>query len=323
MGIRSAKLRKTMVESTEQKYKEVELGFGNKNYKSKIRFLNKNGSVNIRRKGIHLFERLDVYHWLITTKTSRLLTIIFISYIIVNLLFACVYFALGPESFGGISVETVSGKFMALFFFSAQTLTTVGYGHIYPVSSVASVVAAIESMMGLLGFALATGVVYGRFSRPEAKLLFSKKILISPYRGRKGLMFRIANTRQNELIEAEANITLAFTNPNTNKREFAQLPLERSKINFLTLSWTIVHPIDENSLFYKVPFEELSKYDIEVIILIKAINDTYSQNVYVRSSYKFDDLVNNAAFVPVKQEENEYGKIEIDLNDIHLYKTAE
>lgn len=311
-----------MVESKQQNYKEVELGFGNKNYRSKIRFLNRNGSVNIRRKGMSWQEGLDMYHWLITTKTSKLLIIIFISYVLVNLLFACVYFVLGTESFGGINGQTEIQKFLALFFFSAQTLTTVGYGHIYPQATSASIIAAIESLLGLLGFALATGVIYGRFSRPQARIMFSKNVLISPYRGGKALMFRIANTRQNELIEAEASITLAFTNPSSNKREFAQLPLERSKINFLTLSWTIVHPLDENSLFYKIPYEELDKYDIEIIILIKAINDTYSQNVYVRSSYKLDDLVNNAVFVPVKQEENSKKQIEINLNDIHLFSKA-
>ena len=302
-----------------KKQKSLELGFGSKNYQKTVRFLNKDGSVNIKRKGLKGFDNIDIYHWLITTSWTNLLIVILISYAIVNTIFAGIYYAIGYQNFGGIQDHVDSEGFLDLFFFSAQTLTTVGYGHIYPHSTNVSTVAAIESMFGLLGFAMATGVLYGRFSRPKAALLYSDKVLISPYEDNTGLMFRVANTKQNELIEVEANVVFSYSNPETNKREFEPLNLELNKINFLTLSWTIVHPIDEKSPVFNMDKEELIKRDAELIILIKAINDTYSQTVYSRMSYKAHEFEDKAKFVPVKQEVNDSGKISINLTDIHKY----
>jgi inward rectifier potassium channel len=245
--------------------------------------------------------------------------VIIISYTLVNLLFASVYYFIGFEHFGGILSESEAGRFMELFFFSAQTLTTVGYGHVYPNNIASSSVSAVESMLGLLGFALATGIIYGRFSRPKTSILYSENVLISPYKNITGLMFRVANSKQNELIEAEASVVLSFSSPNTNKREFVALTLERSKINFLTLSWTIVHPIDEQSPLYNIGIDELIKQDAELIILLKAINDTYSQTVYSRNSYKASDFVDGVKFVPIKQDVDKSGHILINLQDIHKF----
>jgi inward rectifier potassium channel len=306
-----------------KKEENTELGFGTKNYRDKVRFLNKDGSVNVERKGLKSFDHIDIYHWLITTSWTNLLILILCSYIVVNSLFAIIYYLIGYENFGGIEGYTGPDRFLDLFFFSAQTLTTVGYGHVYPHATSVSTVAAIESMTGLLGFALATGVLYGRFSRPKAEILYSEKALISPYRDGKGLMFRIANAKQNELIEIEANVTLSYSDPQTNKRQFLRLVLERDKINFLTLSWTIVHPIDEKSPLNDSSIEDLKKQDAEVIILIKAINDTYSQNVYSRMSYKAEDIIEKVKFIPVKQESTPKGKILISLHDIHNYEKSE
>lgn len=308
-----------MLGDKKRKEKSLELGFGTKNYQNTVRFLNKDGSVNIKRKGLKGMDNIDLYHWLITTSWKNLFFMIILSYTVTNLIFASVYYMMGYEHFGGIIGYDGPSRFMDLFFFSAQTLTTVGYGHVYPHAINVSTVAAIESMMGLLGFAMATGVLYGRFSRPKAVLLYSDKALISPYEGITGLMFRVANTKQNELIEVEASVVLAYSDPATNKREFENLPLEISKINFLPLSWTIVHPIDEKSPIYNVTIEELQIRDAELIILIKAINDTYSQTVYSRMSYKAHEFEGDAKFVPIKQEVVGEGKISINLTDIHKY----
>lgn len=308
-----------MLGDKKTKQKSLELGFGKKNYQKTVRFLNKDGSMNIRRRGLKGLDNIDIYHWLITTSWTNLFFMIVFSYTFTNLVFASIYYVLGYEYFGGIMGYDGPSRFMDLFFFSAQTLTTVGYGHVYPHAVNVSTVAAIESMVGLLGFAMATGVLYGRFSRPKAALLYSNKVLISPYEGITGLMFRVANTKQNELIEVEASVVLSYNDPQTNKREFESLPLEINKINFLPLSWTIVHPIDEKSPIYNVGAEELVKRDTELIILIKAINDTYSQNVYSRMSYKAQEIEEHAKFVPIKQELASDGKISINLTDIHLY----
>ena len=296
----------------------LELGFGSKNYTNRVRFLDSDGKVNVHRAGMGI-KNLDVYHWLITTSILSLVLVIISSYVLVNLIFAFVYFLIGPENFGGLDTETSVQQFINLFFFSAQTVTTLGYGHIYPIGNAASIAAAVESLLGLLTFALATGVLYGRFSRPKAHLLYSNNILISPYKNGKGIMFRIANRKQYELIESEAMVTITLNNLETQKREFFNLKLEISRINFLALSWTIVHPVDEESPLFGLSKKDLEERDVEFIILIKAINDTYSQTVYSRNSYKAEAMVENAKFKPVTPEANKSGRVRLTVTDIHLF----
>lgn len=299
---------------------ETELGFGNKNYNETVRFLNRDGSVNIKRLGVGNHVSFDVYHWLITTSWKRFISIVLLGYIMINTLFALLYFIIGADKFGGITQVSGMEDFLQLFFFSAQTLTTVGYGHIYPNSTLISSIAAIESMFGLLGFALATGILYGRFSRPKADIEYSNEALISPYKDHTSFMFRIANQKQNELIELDCQLALAINNPETKKREFHFLELERQKINFLPSSWTIVHPINEVSPLYAYTEKGFEESDAEFIILLKAINDTYSQTVYSRRSYKPSEIVWNAKFTPVKSIPNNKGGISINLKDIHEFE---
>jgi inward rectifier potassium channel len=298
---------------------EQELGFGSKNYKSSVRFINSNGAINVRRTGLGGLNNIDVYNWLISASKLQLSLIIMLGYIFINLLFAGIYYLIGPEHFGGLNFSSEPQKFMSLFFFSAQTITTLGYGHIYPIGNTASVAAAVESLMGLLSFAIATGIIFGRFSRPRADILYSKNILIAPYDEITGLMFRITNKKQYELIESEANVTMTMNNPVTNRREFFNLSLEISRINFLALSWTIVHPIEETSPIYGLSISDLEDRDAEIIILIKAINDTVSQTVYSRYSYKVQDFVEKAKFKPLTPEAGKEGKLKISVTDIHHF----
>jgi inward rectifier potassium channel len=299
---------------------ETELGFGSKNYNETVRFLNKDGSVNVKRLSVGKHGGFDIYHWLITISWKKFITVVLFGYIIINTFFAAIYFLVGPEKFGGISIGHGLDNFLQLFFFSAQTLTTVGYGHVYPNSTLISSIAAIESMFGLLGFAIATGILYGRFSRPQAYIEYSKDAVISPYKDHTAFMFRIANQKQNELIELDCQLALAINNPETKKREFHFLELERQKINFLPSSWTIVHPINETSPLFTYAEKELNESDAEFIILLKAINDTYSQTVYSRMSYKPKEIVWNAKFTPVKSVSNNAGGISINLKDIHVFE---
>lgn len=295
------------------------MGFGKKNYNTSTRFINPDGGVNFRRTGLGKLGNLDVYHWLITTSLTNLFFVIVGSYTIVNLIFATIYYLLGVDNFGGLITTSKWDEFLSLFFFSAQTLTTVGYGHVYPLSHYVSMVSAAESMMGLLGFALATGLLYGRFSRPKADLLYSRNILISPYEDSKGLMFRIANKKQYELIESEASVTISYTDPVTKKREYELLKLEINKINYLALSWTIVHPLNDESPVKDWTLKDFQDNDIEILILMKAINDTFSQTVYSRHSYKAEDMIEQAKFVPLKQEIKEDGRIIVAVNEIHQF----
>ena len=307
-------------EAFNNKKKEgAELGFGNKNYNESVRFLNQDGTVNIKRKVSDKHIGFDMYHWLLGISWSRFIALVFVSYVAVNTLFALVYFFIGADKFGGMGVGTGSEKFSQLFFFSAQTLTTVGYGHIYPNSVFASSVAAIESMLGLMGFALVTGILYGRFAKPKADIQYSNEAVIAPYRDMTGFMFRVANRKQNELIETECKLALAINNLETKKRDFHFLELERSQINFLPFTWTIVHPIDDKSPLFDITEGELEARDAEFVILIKSITDTYFQTVYSRMSYKPKEIVWNAKFTPMKQKPNRDGSISINLSEIHSY----
>ncbi len=300
-----------------------ELGFGTKNYNKSVRFINNDGSVNVKRTGLGWLNNTDIYHWLINIPLSKLIMVIVLGYTLVNFLFATIYFIIGVNGFGGIDFSNGMEGYFSLFFFSAQTLTTLGYGHMYPISHAASTVAAFESLLGLLSFALATGILFGRFSRPKDSLLYSKNILIAPYEEGRGLMFRITNKMQYELIECEAVVSISYNDPETKKREFDQLKLEVTRISFLALSWTIVHPIDEASPLYGLTAKDLLARDTEFLILIKGINDTFSQNVYSRHSYKGEDLVENAKFKRLQQEANQKGKIIISVNDIHEFDKVE
>lgn len=303
-----------------KKKEEAELGFGSKTYTESVRFLNRDGTVNVKRRGAKNQIGFDIYHWLISISWTGFIGLVFASYIVVNTLFALIYFALGTSKFGGLEAAGDSSHFTNLFFFSAQTLTTVGYGHVYPIHPSTNTVSAIESMLGLMGFALVTGLLYGRFSKPKADIAYSNEAVIAPYKGATGFMFRIANRKQNELIEVECKLGVSYNDPVSGRRNFYFLELERNSINFLPLTWTIVHPIDDKSPLFGLSEQELRQGDVEFVILVKAINDTYFQSVYSRMSYKAREIVWNAKFIPVPQEPRGNGAISINLKDLHEYQ---
>jgi inward rectifier potassium channel len=302
-----------------KKKESAEIGFGTKNYNETVRFLNQNGTVNVKRRVSDKHIGFDLYHWLLGISWVQFFSLVFISYVAVNTMFAVIYYLIGADKFGGLNLASGSESFYQLFFFSAQTLTTVGYGHIYPNSVFPSTVSSIESMLGLMGFALVTGILYGRFAKPKADLQYSNEALVAPYKDITGFMFRVANKKQNELIETECQVILAINNPETQRRDFHFLELERSKINLLPLTWTVVHPIDDKSPMLGLTASDLKERDGEFIILIKSITDTYFQTVYSRMSYKETELTWNAKFVPMKQMPHKDGSISINLQDIHSY----
>jgi inward rectifier potassium channel len=305
-----------MASKEKDKAKEAGFGFGSKNFNQHTRFLNKDGTVNIRRLDGDFLGRIDLYHSLITMTWKRFILMVLLGYLVANLIFASLYYWAGPHNFGNLTHKDSLHEFLELFFFSAQTLTTVGYGYIYPKGTLVSTIAAIESMTGLLTFALATGILYGRFSRPQAHIRYSQHCVIAPYDEITGFMFRMANTTQNELIETEVKLILVKNNLETNQREFLPLTLEVEKISFMALSWTIVHPIDDKSPMYKMTKDDLEKSDAEFMILFKAINDTYSDTVYSRTSYKGHELIENAKFKPLQRTQRG-NKVTVDLRQLN------
>lgn len=275
-----------------------EYGFGTNT--AGQRLMNADGTANVRRIGEPRFQVINIYHSLITMSWRKFNFMVLCSYVIVNFLFASIYYFVIPDGeLGGMIYHNATQKFLEDFFFSAQTLSTVGYGRLNPVGTSMSVVAAIESILGLMAFALATGLLYGRFSRPNAKLLFSQNALIAPFKEGKALMIRFANARRNSLIELEANIIFSYNETVGDKitRQFQTLKLDVARITYLTMSWTIVHPIDEESPLFNLSEEDIKAVDAEFFVNIKAIDDTYAQQVHSRTSFKWNDVVWNAKYI--------------------------
>jgi inward rectifier potassium channel len=263
------------------------------------RAINKDGSFNVHRRGT-TWHDVHPYLYLINARWWIFFGLMFLGYVVANTLFALVYYSLGPNQLQGADAPTAFDHFLNSFFFSAHTLTTVGYGSISPKGTAANVVAAIEAMVGLMGFALATGLLYGRVSRPSARLGYSGNVLIAPYQEGTSLQFRVVNQRENTLMEMEASVMLMTVvgPPGQLRREYTPLKLERPNVYFLALTWTIVHPIDAQSpLFGKAP-EDLRRLQAEFLILIKGFDDTFSQTVHSRYSYRYDEIVWGARFAP-------------------------
>ncbi|HML17522.1 MAG TPA: ion channel [Bryobacteraceae bacterium] len=261
------------------------------------RAINKDGSFNVDRRG-GSWRDVHPYLHLINASWPAFLGIVMLGYLIVNTVFAFLYFALGAAEVQGTDAPHALGRFLNDFFFSAHTLTTVGYGNFAPAGIAANAVAAFEAFVGLMGFALATGLLFGRVSKPSAKIGFSEKVLIVPYQDRTSLQFRIVNLRSNVLIELSAVVTLMTVENSDGKpmREFKVLPLERDRIYFFPLTWTVVHPIDESSPLFGRTAAELARLQAEVLILIKGFDDTFSQTVNARYSYRYDEIAWGAKF---------------------------
>ncbi|MBK5284829.1 MAG: K+ channel, inward rectifier [Bacteroidia bacterium] len=301
-----------------------DFGFGTKIVARNQRLMHSDGSSNIRKKGLNFFENLQFYHSLIKMSWTKFNLIVVASYIVMNLFFACLYEFIGIENLAGVMGITPFEKFTDSFFFSAQTLTTLGYGRINPMGNLASTVAAIESMVGLLGFALATGLLYGRFSRPRARLVFSKNAVVAPYQGINGWMFRFASKSHSQLLEVEVSIilTLIVKENGIDTRKFFPLELERNKITMLSMSWTVVHPIDDKSPLKDFAYSDLEKSDAEFLIFIKGFDDTFADTIHSRTSYKFDEVIFGAKFITIIGKGSD-GSPELNIAGIHEYEKAD
>jgi inward rectifier potassium channel len=295
-------------------------GFGAGSNNQGDRLLNRDGTFNVKRTGLSILERINPFHQLIMMSWPKFNTMILLVFVSLNLLFTGIYYCIGLEELVGTTHSDPFSKFIEVFSFSAQTLTTVGYGRVSPVGNLASLMASFEALLGLSGFALVTGLLYGRFSRPNAKLLSSENAIIAPYQDKTALMFRIANGRSNQLIECEAIVLFNYVEKEKGERKFISLDLELPKVTALSLSWTIVHPIDEKSPLYGLNKEEIIDMNAEIILMFKAFDDTYSQAIHTRLSYTANELVYGAKFLPMyKRSENGYATL-LELNKIGQYQ---
>lgn len=286
------------------------------------RFINKDGQPNIRKKGINILNRYSWYHTMLDLKRWQFIGLLVAVYIVVNLFFAIVYYSIGIEHLTGIDQSDPLNEFTDVFFFSSQTFTTVGYGRIAPVGFMASLVATFEAFLGLLAFAIATGLFYGRFSRPSAFLSFSGNALIAPYKDKTALMFRMAPFKNTSLTNASVTVLATFETIENGepKSSFYNLKLELHSITSLILSWTVVHQIDESSPFYGLTQEDLEHTDIEIIAHVKAFDSVFSSEVFQRTSYTSDEIVYGAKFVKMYQPDKANTVTVLNLDAINTYE---
>ena len=279
------------------------------------RTINPDGSFNVKRTGLK-WRDANPYLMLIDTTWPRFLLLVTVAFLAVNIIFTCLYLIVGIEHLKGL--ESDMSGFANAFFFSFHTLTTVGYGNVYPEGELANTISSLEAASGLMVFAIATGLLYGRFSRPSARIIYSKNAIIAPYQDGTSLQFRVTNARRNVLTNLEARVLLMTVDSDDGqlKRSFIDLPLERSGIYFFALTWTIVHPIDAASPFFGKTSEDLARLSSEILILIQGFDDTFSQQVNSRYSYRHDEMVWGAKFIPTfKVDANGDLVVEVDRID--------
>lgn len=301
-------------------------GFSNNSSIEGNRILNKDGSVNVKKVGLPFWERISLFHTLIRMKAWKFLLVVFSFYATINVIFALLYVLIGVENLKGVSIEAdnMLNGFEQAFFFSSQTLTTVGYGHISPLGLASNIVAALESFVGILSFAMVTGLLYGRFSLPKAYIKFSENVLVSPHKGYRALMIRIASFKNNHItdVEASANMAMHFMDGDKEVTRYFRLDLEINKITSLALSWTIVHLIDENSPLYEIGEEELKHSDIELMYYIKGFDENFSNIVQQRTSYTIEEIVYGAKFEPTFYRANDASCTILDIDKLNSHKPA-
>jgi len=295
-------------------------GFGTNPDSYGGRFVNRDGTFNVRKEGFPFYRRFSLFHSMLNMPSWKFYGTLFAFYLTVNFLFACIYYFIGGRQFQGIIGNGSEGTFKEMFFFSTETFTTVGYGRVNPVGDFANGVAAIESMLGLLSFAIATGLLYGRFSKPKAFLFFSRQALISPYHKEKALMFRFASYKDHHtLTNLEIKVIAAMVIHEHGKSvyKFYDLALERSHVESLPMNWTVVHPINADSPLFEYSAEDLKKADLEIYVSLRGFDDVYSNIVQQRTSYTYNEILFDRKFVPMYHESADGRTTIVELDRLH------
>ncbi|WP_414618731.1 ion channel [Calothrix sp. CCY 0018] len=288
-----------------------------KTHRKKIsvrRLVNPDGNFNVVRKGVSRFDWDDLYHALLTLSWVKLFAVVGAGYIITNVLFALMYLAAGN------GIENMrEGNFFDAFFFSVQTMATIGYGAMYPKTLVANILVAIEALLGLLGVSVGSGLVFARFSLPKARVMFSRVAVVAPHNGIPTLMFRVANERQSWILEAEVNVNLVtseITEEGQEMRRFYKLPLFRNQSSLFALTWTVMHPIHESSPLNGVTLEEMVEKEMEILITITGIDQTVSENIHAHYSYIPTEILWNHKFADILSKTRD-GRRSVDYSCFH------
>jgi len=304
---------------------EHDLGFGSVVAReSRLRLLNRDGSFNAVRAGQSLAARLSPYQSLLTMSWPAFLALFLAAYFFINALFAGIYVALGPNALQATGL-TFGNRFLEAFFFSVETFGTIGYGNIVPMDTITNFAVVAESIVSILTIALATGLIFSRFSRPLPRIRFSDRAIVAPFRGGSAFMFRLVNERRSELVNVEATVTFSRfeTVDGVRTRTFSELALERSKVVFFSLTWTIVHPIDATSPLYGLTYQDLVDSQAEVLVLLTAVDEVFSQQVHTRTSYVATEILWGARFINVFIKPARDGKVRVDTRLLDRCERAE
>ncbi len=308
------------MEEEKQKNKVFnDLGFGTLHNQSGGRFINKDGNFNIKLEGRRVH---DIYKVLINMSWWKFNIFILLSFIGINFIIALSYIMVGVDQIAEIENDNFLSNLLECFFLSVQTFTSLGYGRVNPIGWGANAIASFNAFIGLISFALATGLVYARFSKPAAHILFSKNAIVVPYKHQTDLMsfqFRIVNGyAQNHLLDLEVQVIMTCLLKNkqgTATRIFERLKLERDDIKMLPLNWTIVHVINESSPLFRKNKEDFKEMNVEFLVLIKAYDDVYSQQVNKKSSYIANEILWNRRFVPMYQTKDNSTVLNLEALD--------
>lgn len=276
------------------------------------RLLNRDGTFNVQRNRRGFRDELS-YATFLQMSWPHFLTSVVVSFFLVNFIFASGYLLCG---IGGLALngpDPQVGHFWRAYFFSVHTFATIGYGNIVPVGMKANLLVTVESFFGLFGYSLVTGLLFARFAKPIARIRFSKKAAVRT-KEKPGLLIRLTNVSRSELIQMEASMVVAFFDPGLELiRQYFPLDLERSKVSFLPLAWTLVHPIGPESPFYNLTEQTFRERSGEVIVQVSGTDQASSQVVYSRISYTSDDMVWNAKYVDMYRHDKSSGLLSIDM----------
>lgn len=268
---------------------------------------------NIERLGVTHSYWGDLYHILLTISWAAFIMLVSGCYLLVNGLFAVAY------GFDASAIANLDNGFQDLFFFSVQTMASIGYGAMYPTSLYTHWLVVVESIFGLFFVAVTTGLVFARFSLPTARILYSRVAVVAPFNGVPTLMFRTANERRNYILEAQLWVTLVrdeITEEGEHIRRFHDLPLVRSHTPVFSLSWTAMHRITRDSPFYGETAETLRQSRAEIIVTLTGLDETLSQTIHERHAFSAYDIYWNHKFVDIISDSGE-GRSVIDYNHFH------
>ncbi len=284
------------------------------------RFIDPKGNFNVK----HLNKKKSIqeaYAYIISLSWYYVIGIIIAAFACINVIFALIYTLLGAEALG-ISSDDISSVFFNSFFFSVQTLTTLGYGYLSPLSLTAGIVSSIEAFLGLIFFAFITGVLFGKFSKPQANIRFSDHMVLCKHNGQRALMFKVMSLRKNMLVLSKVKTSLLLSTQNEDDsftNRFFDLKLERDQITYFATTWTVVHILDSESPLKDFTDEEISKLHGEFLILLSYYDESFNQDIHRAHSYTFEDILVNKRFLRAF-EYNEKGQMELDHNKLNVFK---